>query len=54
MEDRLQQMGGGSQASAANTKPIASASTNVNNVQNELNVWYTNRDQFLNTIDDLN
>ena len=49
-------MGGGSQASAANTKPIASASTNVNivnNVHNELNVWYTNSDQFLNKIDEL-
>ena len=57
LEDRLQKMGGnGSQASAANTKPIASASTNVNivnNVHNELNVWYTNSDQFLNKIDEL-
>ena len=56
LEDRLQKIGGGSQASAANTKPIASASTNVNivnNVHNELNVWYTNSDQFLNKIDEL-
>ena len=44
-------MEGNSQASSANTKPIASASTNiniVNNIHNELNVWYTNSDQFLN------
>ena len=46
-------MGGGSQASTANTKPVASATTNVNNVHNELNVWYTHRDQFLNKIDEL-
>ena len=48
LEDRLQKMEGGSQASAANTKPIAS--TNVNN---ELNVWYTNSDQCLNKIYEL-
>ena len=46
-------MGGGSQASAANTKPVASASTNVNILNNELNVWYKNRDLFLNKIDEL-
>ena len=39
-------MGGGSQASAANTKPTASTNVNiVNNVHNELNVWYTNSDK---------
>ena len=56
LEDQLQKMGGGSQAPEANTKPIASVSTNVNivnNVHNELNVWYTNSDQFLNKIDEL-
>ena len=35
------------------TKPIANTSTSVNNVHNELNVWYTNSDQFLNNIDEL-
>ena len=43
-------MGGGSQASVVKTKLIASASTNVNN---DLIVWYTNSDQFLNKIDEL-
>ena len=34
-------------------QPTPIASTNVNNVHNELNVWYTNSDQFLNKIDEL-
>ena len=32
---------------------MAYPSTNVNNVHNELNVWYTNSDQFLNKFDEL-